>query len=135
MFEVVFSSSYSASHLFNLTCSFNLISTFVGHLITNAVYKGCYAPALLFNLTCLFNLVTAIAEMIRGVGVDTSYRSPNTKGTRACVSIASNIYTALFSPLESPFALTLVNAFTHSYHLWQSFPVTSARNFNPSNLW
>ena len=42
---------------------------------------------------------------------------------------------SLFSPLETPFELTLVNTFTHSYHLWQSFPVTSALTFNPSNLW
>ena len=53
-----------------------------------------------------FTKVTAIAEMIRGVDVDTSYQSPNAKGTRACVSIASNIYTALFSPLETPFVFS-----------------------------
>ena len=42
------------------------------------------AFSLLFNRNCLFSFVTAIAEMIRGVNVDTSYRSPNAKGGKAC---------------------------------------------------
>ena len=42
-------------------------------------YVGIHA-ALLFIRICLFSFVTAIAEMIRGVDVDTSYQSPNATG-------------------------------------------------------
>ena len=66
--------------LFSFTCSFSLISTFVGysianagykgcscrislcvgHSIANAGYKGCYAPAPLFNRNCSFILIFAL---------------------------------------------------------------------------
>ena len=45
--------------------------------------------------------VTAIAEMIRGVDVDTSYRSPNAKGRRLTP----------FSPLETSLAFRATNPF------------------------